>query len=397
MLVLPVFTLSGAEITVSRLELASRGASKNGEFTVSSNAAVDIGLNGGYKYGFLLGLSFEAANLGKAFAYRNFEAALLDPAALVSGEDYNRLADQFNNRAVLSFRAAKATVRDIFSLPLEFSYFVGLGDSFCSGEEFNTRYGISNMETGFTGFFYFPEGIDNNPYRRYDGLHAVQGTGFSFTLTRWEHFVPMVYLYQNIPYISGPGTVSEKNHYSGDFRSLFNGKKFKFEAFFGFSGGKDETIDLRGGLLAFFSSGGGADFLIQCGIPGWIVDEDFSIDNLYFLMEPRLDFGLIALHVTFFYHPLEYLHIKAPGERGKADINIKVFARELGAAQFQGGLETTLGLTVDKAEDFSLKLSPLVSLVSGGLRWDFKIRINPLAAEHPEEMVEVFAGIRTAY
>jgi hypothetical protein len=396
-LFLPVFALFGAEITVPRLEVASRGALKNDEFAITSNAAVDIGLNGGYKYGILLGLSFESVNLGKAFAYRNFEAKLLDPAASVTTEDYNQLADRFNNRAVLSFRIVKATAREIFSLPLEFSYFVGRGDSFCSGEEFTSRYGIPTMETGFTGFFYFPEGIGKNPYRRYDGLHAVQGTGFSFALTRWERFIPLLYLYQSIPYINDAETISEKNHYSGDFRSLFNWDKFKLEAFFGVSGGKDETADFRGGLLAFFNSGDGKDFLIQCGIPGWVMDEDFSIDNLYFLMEPRLDFGLIALHITFFYHPLEYLHIKTEEERGKADINIKVLAKELGAVRFQGGLETTLGLKVDTAEDFSLKISPFASLISDGLRWDIKIRINPLAANRPEELFEVFAGIRTAY
>jgi hypothetical protein len=127
------------------------------------------------------------------------------------------------------------------------------------------------------------------------------------------------------------------------------------------------------------------------------VNEEFGIDNLYFLMEPRLDFRLIALHVTFFYHPLEYLHIKTEEERGRADINIKVFAKEMGTVRFQGGLETTLGFKVDKAEDFSLKISPFASIVSDGLRWDLKLRINPLAADHPEEIFEVFAGIRTAY
>jgi hypothetical protein len=69
----------------------------------------------------------------------------------------------------------------------------------------------------------------------------------------------------------------------------------------------------------------------------------------------------------------------------------------MGTARFQGGLETTLGLKVDNAGDFSLKISPFASIFSDGLRWDLKIRINPLATDRPEEIVEVFAGIRTAY
>ncbi|MDR2257534.1 MAG: hypothetical protein LBE14_00135 [Treponema sp.] len=397
LLVLPALILPGAEITVPRLELASRGASEADEFAVSTNAAIDIALNGGYKYGILLGLSFESANLGKAFSYRNFGAEMLDPAAAVTAEEYNRLADRFNNRAVLSFRLARATVRELFKLPLEFSYFAGLSDAFCSGEEFARRYGLSYIETDFTGFYYFPEGIGGNPYRRYNGIHAAQGTGFSLALTRWENFVPLLYLYQDIPYIDAGGAVSEKTHYSGDFRALFNGEKIKIEAFGGMSAGKDIDPDFRGGLLAFFTSGRGADFLIQCGIPGWVQGEEFSIDNLYFLMEPRLSFGLFAVHVNFFYHPLEYLHIKTEEERGKADINIKFLMGNMERFRLQGGLETTVGLKADGAEDFSFKISPFISLLSEGLRWDLKLRFNPLTSERPEEITEIFVGIRTAY
>jgi hypothetical protein len=397
LLFLPVFALSGAEITVPRLEVASRGGSKNGELAISSNAAVDLALNGGYKYGVLLGLSFESADLVKALAYRNFQAGLLAPGASVTGEEYNDLAERSNNQASLSFRIAKATARDLFTLPLELSYFVGLGDAFASGEEFSARYGISRMATDFTGFYYFPDGIGGNPYRRYNGIHAVQGTGFSFALTKWDNVIPMLYLYQDIPRISNNGVFSEKSYFSGDLRSLFNGEKLKIEAFMGLSGGKDEQIDLRGGLLAFFSFNQGADFLLQCGIPGWVVDEEFSIDNWYFLIEPRIDFGLLALHVSFFYHPLQYLHIKTEEERGKADINIKLFLGDSGESLIQGGLETTLGVKVDRQEDFSLRISPFASLVSDGLRWDLKLRINPLAGDKPAEMFEIFAGIRTAY
>jgi hypothetical protein len=397
LLTAPVLFLPGAEITVPRLELASRGASEDGEFAVSTNAAVDIALNGGYKYGILLGLSFESANLGRAFSYRNFEAELLDPGAAVTADEYNRLADRFNNRAVLSFRTAKATVRELFKLPLEFSYFAGLSDAFCSGEEFTLRYGFSDIETDFTGFYYFPEGIGGNPYRRYNGIHAVQGTGFSLALTRWDNVIPLLYLYQDIPYINSGGAVSETTHYSGDIRTLFNWEKIKIEVFGGISAAKDAVPDLRGGVLAFFTSGGGADFLIQCGIPGWVQGEEFSIDNMYFLMEPRLSFGLFAVHVNFFYHPLEYLHIKTEEERGKADINIKFLLGNMEEFRLRGGLETTLGLKADKAEDFSCKISPFVSLLSDGLRWDLKLRFNPLSWENPEEVTEIFVGVRTAY
>jgi hypothetical protein len=397
LLFLPVLSLSGAEITLPRMELASRGASEDGEFAISTNAAVDVALTGGYKYGVLLGLSFESPNLGKAFTYRNFEAGLLAPGSSVTPEQYNQLADRLNNGAALSFRVAKATARDLFNLPLEFSYFVGLSDSFCSGEEFSARYGLPRIETDFTGFYYFPGGIGGNPYRRYNGIHAVQGTGLSFALTPWERVTPMLYLYQNIPFFDSFGAVPEKTHFSGDLRFLFNWERVKVEVFSGVSGGKDENAGFRGGFLAYFISDRGADFLIQCGIPGLAQGDEISIDNMYFLLEPRLTFGFTAVHVGFFYHPLEYLHIKTEDERGRADINIKFLVGDPLIFPVQGGLETTLGLKVYDQEDFSFKISPFVSFISQGLQWDVKLRVNPLAWEKPEEIFEIFMGIRTAY
>jgi hypothetical protein len=399
-------SLWGAEITVPRMELTSRGAEVDGSFCLSTNAAFDIALNGGYKYGVLLGLSFEAADLGKALAYRNFSVnpfGLPDPLAdPVNAEDfsdltghYNALLDRYNNQAALTFRLAKATARELFGLPLEFSYFAGIGDPFCSGEEFALRYGIPDMGTQFTGFYYFPQGIGGDPRRHYNGLYSVQGTGFSFAFTKWENYVPMLYFYQDFSIYDGANF--NKPRFSGDLRFLFNGPKFQAEAYMGMSGSKDEKNEIRGGILAFFRSGMGTEFLLQCGVPCYKVDEEFSIDNVYFLFEPRIKFGLVSLHTTFFYHPLEYLHIKTRDEKGKADINIKVLVGDLAESSVQGGFETTLGLKVYSMSDYSFLLGPFISFLGSGLQWDLKLRINPLEWEASGKVVEFFAGVKTSY
>jgi hypothetical protein len=411
----PALTVFGAEITIPRIELITRGASAKEEFALSTEAAVDIALSEGYKYGIFLGLSFESANLGKSLAYRNFnfgnfESGILTgiPNDPISEDTYISLVDQLNsrteqlndrlnNQATLSFRTVRAMVRDLFTLPLEFSFFTGITDSFCSGTEFATRYDIPNISSSFTGFYYFPEGIGGNPYRNYNGIHAVQGTGLSFAFTKWQAFVPMLYLYQDFPFLDSEGYLSEKTHFSGDLRFLINTEKFKFELFGGITTGKDEKNDFRGGALAYFSSGRGADFLVQAGVPGYAGDNDFSIDNLYFLMEPRIKFGLLALHVTFFYHPVEYIHIKTEEERGKADINIKLLAGNAGFSGIEGGIEATMGLKVYAQEDLSFKISPFAAFAGNGLRWDIKLRVSPLLLNKPEEMFEVFAGVQTAY
>jgi hypothetical protein len=392
---LPGLPLFPAEITVPRLEMATRGSVQDGDFSLSSLTTADIALNGGYKYGVLLGLSFESADLGKALAYRNFS---LDPiTADPNADDYNTMADRINNQAVLSFKIAQATARNLFNLPLELSYFIGLADNFCSGEDFTRRFGVSHIETDFKGFFYFPEGIGGVLSRQYNGIHRVQGTGLSLAFTKWDAFIPMVYAYQDISFLNQTPAGGGQPRYSGDLRFLINTEHVNMEAFGGISVAEDSSKDFRGGLLAYFSSGTGADFLFQGGIPNWQEGEDFSIDNIYFLMEPRISFGLFAFHVTFFYHPLQYLHIITEEERGKADINFKLLLGNMETAGIEGGFETTLGLKVNGMEDFSCLLSPFVSFIGDGLRWDLKVRVNPAAYEDISEMFEMFIGIRTAY
>ena len=182
-----------------------------------------------------------------------------------------------------------------------------------------------------------------------------------------------------------------------DFRLLLNQKKFQAEAYFGYSGNKEKENEIRSGLLAFFRSGMGTEFLLQIGIPGWKVDDEFGIDNIYLLFEPRINFGKVALHTTFFYHPLEYLHIKTEDERGKADINIKLLFGDLVKNSVQGGLETTLGLKVYGMSDYSVAMAPFISFLGSGLQWDIKLRTDMLAFKTPGKAFEIFAGVKTSY
>jgi hypothetical protein len=114
-------------------------------------------------------------------------------------------------------------------------------------------------------------------------------------------------------------------------------------------------------------------------------------------MEPRIDFGFFRLFLTFFYHPLHYLSVVTREERGKADINIKFLTGNLFRYGIEGGLETTLRIKTSEGEDYFFGITPFISLVNDGFRWDFKIRWNPLGLNKPAESFELFAGIRTVY
>ncbi|GHU64355.1 hypothetical protein FACS189447_00990 [Spirochaetia bacterium] len=364
--------LGAAEFTVPRIEMATRGKVEDGDFVLASEISADLSLSGGYKYGMLLGFDFETMDL-------------------MSGPS-----------ATLNFRVAKATARDLFDLPLELSYFLGAGDDFCSGDEFTNRFGIAPIGTEYRGFFYFPDGIGGDAARRYNGIHGARGTGLSFALTKWEHIVPIFYIYEDFTYNflgENPFTPTFDNgeiHYSGDARVLINNKTTKIEFFGGSSLTRDRDLNIRGGVLAYFTASTGVEFLLQAGIPGWDTDSKFGIDNLFFLMEPRLRLAKGGLNVTFFYHPVEYLHIKTDDERGKADLNIKFY---LGKPEsgFSGGLETTMSLRINGMDDFSLFFSPFISFAASGLLWDAKVRMNAVDFDPPSEIFELFMGVRTSF
>jgi hypothetical protein len=394
LLCIMVFPAFSAEISVPLLEAAARGRGKDGEFILSSAAAVDIALSSGYKYDLFLGFSFASDNLGKALAYRNFGPQPIPEGNIPARGDYNGLADRMNNQVVFTVKTIRATVRNFLNMPLDFSFFWGTGDFFCSGDDFSPRFGLIPIGTEYRGFFYFPEGIGGDLSRQYRGVYGAQGMGFSLDFTYWDFITPILYLYQDF-LKTDPGDIFGKGRLAADLRLLFNGEQVQVEVFSGVSLSRNRDNSYRGGVMAFLSSSFGVDFQLQCGIPGWKGGEKFTIDHLYFLMEPRVDFGFIRLFLTFFYHPLQYLSITTGEEWGKADVNIKFLTGNLLRYGIEGGVETTMGLT--KGEDFFFCFAPLLSFFGGGIRWDFKVRLNPLSFARPAEIFEFFMGMRMAY
>jgi hypothetical protein len=396
LLLVPAFLSFSAELTVPSLEMASTGTIQNGTFSLSSIAQADIALSGGYKYGGLLRLAFSSRDLEKALGYGRTS---LEPATgTPTQEEYNALLDRFNNLAALQFKLAQVTARKPFDLPLEMSYFIGFSDTFCSGEDFPQLFGSVPITTEFKGFSYFPQGIGGNPAYQYNGIHQAIGTGLHLSLLPWKHVVPMLYLYQDSAFINESTGIPESGRYSGDLRLLVNSDYLKFEAFAGATAPYGDYGMYRGGLLAFFTTGTGADFLAQVGIPGWEAGTALKVDNLYFLFEPRLSIGLFALHITLFYHPVRYLQLLNPEERGATDINAKLLIGDILKYRLQGGLESTVNLRSGSSNNtLDLRISPFLSVVTEGIRWDVKLRIDPFKYTKPLEMADTFIGVRTAY
>jgi hypothetical protein len=406
LLFIPLWSLVSAEITVPHLELASRGSIEDGNFGISTSAEADIALNGGYKYGITLGLGAEIANLEKALSYGRLDMPYLSGGGSPTGADYNDLShtveDRFNNQATLSIRYLEATVRDLFDKPLELSFFIGHYDKLGSGDEFPERFGTVQVGTDMRGFLYYPEGLGGDPSLRFNGaIHGVLGTGMALKGLFLDKIVPSLYVYQDLSFKDTVTGTFLPGHYSADFALMVNGGAVKFEGFAGITYVTHDNPVLRGGLLAYISSEP-MGLLIQAGLPSWKAEDNVTIDDFYFLLEPRVRFEKMGMSLTFFYHPVYYMNREILDEnneqdKGKADINLKAFYGDIGRSNFEGGLETTLGMRMHNGEDMTLWVSPFVRVATSGLLWDFKVRVNVLHFSKGGDLAEGFIGIRTAY
>lgn len=393
-LLFAVLPLPAAEISVPELELATTGSVQDGALVLASRATADLAVAGGYKFGGTLRFAFSADNLEQALSY------LSDPADPISGAptdtQYNALVDRINNSATLSFRLAKVLIREPFGAPLDFAYFVGQADTFCSGDEFPLRFGVASIGSAFRGFAYFPDGINGDPNYQYDGIHGVTGTGISVSWNAWNKLVPILYAYQDSAISSGS---TASGTYSTDIRILANGDRVKFEAFAGTTYPHGSSGLYRAGVLAHFSTDAGADFLAQFGIPYWDPEGTFGIDNLYLLFEPRVDFGLVSIIMTLFYHPTRYLQ-RETNEQGVSDVNFKLLIGDLKETAAEGGFETTIGIRGDEDnadEPFRVSVGPFFAMLTEGVRWDLKLRVDPLSYSEPVEMFGMYLGVRTAF
>ncbi|MDR2312986.1 MAG: hypothetical protein LBE02_00440 [Spirochaetaceae bacterium] len=399
--------LFGAEIIVSHLELASRGAMEDGDFGIRTSAEADISLQGGYKYGIILGLGAEIPNLQKALSYGRLELPYASTGSTnPTTAEYDGLVDEvnerFNNQATLSIRSVAATVRELFGGPLEASFFIGHYDKLGSGEDFQELFGSLPVTTDLRGFLYYPEGLGGDLSLRFNGaFHSILGTGAALKAIFLEKVIPSLYIYHDLSFRNETTGAYLPGHYSADFRLLVNSAAAKFEIFTGTTYVTGDDPVVRGGILAFFDAGSLA-LLMQAGVPYWEVGDDFDIDNWYFLLEPRFQLWRIGSALTFFYHPVYYMNrliLDKDGdvERGKADVNFKIFYGDINRSSFEGGVEATLGLTLHNGEDISLWLSPFVQVAGAGLLWNFKLRFNALYFKEGGDFAEGFIGIRTAY
>jgi hypothetical protein len=386
--------LAGAELKVDQLELLSHGElnEENGTYEVGSRLFFGMSMEGGDKFAGLLKLDFLNGNIERALGLASSDA---------DGSSDADLADRINNLTSPRLRTVAVTARDMFGMPVDFSYFVGEMDAFCSGDDFVPLFGAAPFATELRGPMVYPDGVGGNPRVWYNGIYAANGTGFKVATTPRlsERSVGYAYFYQDANV--GVGT------WSGDFRYLFNGSSVKAELFLGATTGDHASSRgiYRGGILFLASSGDIGEFLAQIGATRWDAVVPLSLNDMFFLFEPRVYIGNSLVSITVFYHPSWYQQkdYREEGERGALDAAFDVRFGSVSKAGMQGGLQTMIAFRpysadTDVTPTIAVDASPYYALVSGGVRWDFKLDLRLFPFPDPwYGMFKPFIGLKTSY
>lgn len=367
-LIIAIFILSGsliyaANLLVPSLELITYGYLEDGSFNLRTRGDIDFRIEGGYKFGGNVMLGFQSNSIENIF--------------LPDGEEESN---------TLTFQSASVIVRELFSLPLNLTYFAGQMQTFCNGDIFRNHFGAEPFASKYRGYIYFPNGVV------YNGIHTILGTGFLVeTAGIWDWLDLSLYLYQD-GYL-GQGM------YSFDLRGLFNFPNFKMETFVGTTLGASSLGLYRAGALLYFKAGTTGEFLTQVGIPRWDPAETLDISHFYFLFEPRVNLGLLSIIMTLFWHP-QYYHQTITDELGSIDINIDFRLGDPNVNTTSGGLETNLIFSSAPnalgSDQFKAGISPYISIITAGVIWDFKVRLK-LFPFNFGDMVETFISVKAEF
>jgi hypothetical protein len=357
-------TIFPANITIPSLEMTTKIFGYDGAPVVQTQTEMDITVDGGYKFGGSV-----------IFGFDGFIGTVPDPS-------YGQTLPP------LTFKAVSLTVRDLFGVPLSFSYFVGISDYICYGDDFSRLFGSPFIQSTYKASYNI-FGTLNEIF--YKGLHRINGNGIKLEfLAQDQPFGFTWYLYQDHNFVTispliDMGTLSpvinmnvlfyNSSMYSTDFRLLLNTESFKLEAFAG------ATLDFKtltgymrlGGL--FYIGLGPIDFLIIAGIPQLDFTTAFGLDMFYILLESRMNFGLVNITPTIFFRPSRYLQQTNVDETNKIDFDLSIGLFNPRKDLISFGVENNFSTTdlFYSSPAISYRVLPFVTLATPGVYWEIKV------------------------
>ena len=360
--------LPAANLIVPAFELITRGANQDGDFALTTRSDVDLVVEGGVKFDASLGFNLDTDRLQST---DTTVPTTYDPT----------LFENTLGRS-LTFKSATITARNVAETPIYLTHFVGTLDPFATGETFADRFGARHFTTEFQGFRYFPDGVV------YDGIYTPKGTGLivgSDPLN--ETILVELYAYQD--------ELIDLGVFANDVRVLLNYPLAKVELF---AGGSYPAADYglyRAGIMMFFDTNAGGQFFGQVGVPAWDPSGSFSLEDFYFLFEPRVTFTRVGAALTLFWHPGVYQQ-QITDEEGALDINFRLQFGVQPETTLSGGFDSAMEYRPNDDEQVRLLTSPFLRLSTSGVVWDFQLRTQ-LYPIKLSETFQGFIGVRTSF
>jgi hypothetical protein len=365
--------LFSANITVPSLEIYSRAWDNSG-FALDSYGDIELQLDGGYKFGGAMKFGFTSSSLETA---------------------------AFND--VLAFKSVSVTLRELFGLPLDFTYFIGQGDTFGTGEIFTPYFGTPLLSSRYPSYLHFP---DASAYNFYQGIHTVYGTGGKFEFAPLEkNWLLSLYIYQDsspafIDDTVSPAVFSSRQG-SLDVRTAFNFEKVRLEAFLG------ATLPTSDSAIGYFRSGlflhAGTEkieFLAEIGMPRWRpLDDAFGLDLFYLLVEQRLHLGSISIVPTLFWRPGYYQQEAIVPAQEALDVNLDIQFHGKEESLISGGVEGNFVYQTAPTSETTAKAIPYIQLSTPGVVYKAQVntKVWPFDLSDLSDTFEVFLSIQAAF
>ena len=358
--------VDAADLHIGTAEMYSHGYMQNGQFVFDNYAKFNLAIQGGMKFQARLSFGLETSNF-------NFSATP------TSGAPASDLLGR-----VLLLNGAEATAKNVFGLPLDFTYFLGQEDVFGSGAVFPTKFDSPILASSFGGYTTYP----TSTAILYDGIYQVDGNGLKISFPMNSRtFIIDTYLYQD-GYL-GNGV------YSADVRVALNLPTFKLETFVGATVPEGAYGLYRAGLFFYYRPTPVGEFMTAVGLTHFVPGTPINVDDFYLLLEPRVHFDPMSIILTLFWHPAYYLD-SLTNEGGNVDVDMKLQWGNPEKQNLYGGLENLVSILQSGSNQFTYALSPYLSLNTSGVIWDLKITavLLPFAVD---TLFQGYLGIRTEF
>jgi hypothetical protein len=153
----------------------------------------------------------------------------------------------------------------------------------------------------------------------------------------------------------------------------------KLEGFLGGTYTPVSTYGLYRTGFMLYATNKVVEFFAQIGIPEWDPSTSFTINDFYFLFEPRLHLTQFSIVTTFFWHPAYYLQFDDPSEVGNFDVNVNAYVGDLVTSSIRGGLEGNFKFQSSPAASAGILrtiMSPYVSFATPGVVWTLKLNFQ---------------------